>query len=266
MAGGDRPTKVIDFAGEAAAQDADTLSRYDRVKRLALLACLLRTARMRARDDLAEMLCKRVAANLKKAGAALEDIRERQRAVSEGLIGTFRTVLEHLDPDGPEADQGPERAVAAVNSAVGFDAQLADIEEVSAFHGDNYEVLAYWYFKRERAVMFDLVAKLELKATSRDDSVLAALEHARAHAGLRRDFIPMPPSVDGSRDPDSGITPRQLATRRHRPQPAGDGGAPALRGDGVRPPGRGTTYRRHRGGRTERVCRLERQPAALGGM
>jgi hypothetical protein len=48
------PGKVADFAGEAAAQDIDTLSRYDPVKRLALVACLVHTARMRARDDLAD--------------------------------------------------------------------------------------------------------------------------------------------------------------------------------------------------------------------
>jgi hypothetical protein len=41
------PGKVADFAGEAAAQDIDTLSRYDPVKRLALVACLVHTARIR---------------------------------------------------------------------------------------------------------------------------------------------------------------------------------------------------------------------------
>ncbi|GAA3428494.1 hypothetical protein GCM10018953_56770 [Streptosporangium nondiastaticum] len=178
---------------------------------------------MRARDDLAEMPCKRVAANLKKARAALEDIRERQRTVSERLIGTYRTVLERLDPDGQAGGaSGAAGAVAAVNSADGFAAQLADIEEVSAFHGDNYEVLAYRFFRRDRAVMFDLVAKLELMATSRDDSVLAALDHARAHEAKRRDFIPMPPRVEGSDDPESGImfasgNWRRAVTDRGRP-------------------------------------------------
>jgi len=38
------PAKVTDFAGEAAAQDIDTLSRYDPVKRLALVACLVHTS------------------------------------------------------------------------------------------------------------------------------------------------------------------------------------------------------------------------------
>jgi hypothetical protein len=48
------------------------LSRYDPVKRLALVAYLVHTARMRAPDDLAEMLCKRVAANVQRARAELE--------------------------------------------------------------------------------------------------------------------------------------------------------------------------------------------------
>ena len=141
------PAKVADFAGEAAAQDADTLSRYGEAKKLALVACLIHTARMRARDDLAEMLCKRVASILKRARTELEEIRLRQRAVSERLIGTYRTVLEHLDPDGEtaaqEPGQGTARAVAAVEEVGGFAAQLSDIEEVSAYHGDNYEVLVH---------------------------------------------------------------------------------------------------------------------------
>ena len=39
------PAKVADFAGEAAAQDADTLSRYADAKKLALVACLIHTCR-----------------------------------------------------------------------------------------------------------------------------------------------------------------------------------------------------------------------------
>ncbi|KIH96362.1 hypothetical protein LP52_25465, partial [Streptomonospora alba] len=120
------------------------LSRYAPVKRLVLVACLVHTARMRARDDLAQMLCKRIAVITKKAKHELEEIRQRQQAVNEHLIGTYRGVLEHLDPDAPEAGGEAERArraAATVEAAGGFAAQVADIEEVSAFHGDNYEVL-----------------------------------------------------------------------------------------------------------------------------
>jgi len=219
------PAKVADFAGEAAAQDVDTLSRYGANKKLALVACLAHTARMQARDDLAEMLCKRVASIVKKAKTELEEIRLRQRAVSERLIGTYRTVLEHLDPDGEtagrEPGQGAARAVAAVEEAGGFAAQMSDIEEVSAYHGDNYEVLVHRFFRKDRAVMFELAAKLDLVATTSDDSVLAALEHARAYHAARRDHIPLPPPADGEAA-DSGIAFasgnwRRAVTDRRRP-------------------------------------------------
>src|SRR5690606_21280273 len=172
------PTKVADFAGEAAAQDAAAMGDYAAVKRVALVACLVHTARMRARDDLAEMLCKRVAGNVKKAKEELEAIRERQREVSERLIGNYRGVLEQLDPHSPqalaEADRA-RRAVAAVEAAGGFAAELTSDEEVSAFHGDNHEALVHRFFRKDRAVMLELVGRLQLKATSSDDAVLAAL-------------------------------------------------------------------------------------------
>jgi hypothetical protein len=201
------PTKVTDFAGEAASLDTAAMGDYTPAKRLALVACLVHTARMRARDDLAAMLCKRVAADAKKAKTELEEIRERQRTVNEHLIGTYRGVLEQLDPGAPDVGGEAERArraVAAVEEAGGFASQFADIEEVSAFHGDNHEVLVHRFFRKDRAVMLDLIAQLELKATSSDDSVLAALEHVREYAAKRRDFIPLPPPTDPD-NPASGI-------------------------------------------------------------
>ncbi len=50
------PTKVADFAGEADSLDAAAMGDYAPFKRLALVACLVHTARMRSRDDLAEEL------------------------------------------------------------------------------------------------------------------------------------------------------------------------------------------------------------------
>jgi hypothetical protein len=81
--------KVADFAAEAAAQDAASLGDYDPVKQVALLACLVYTAQARARDDLAEMLCKRVAVITQKAKTELEEIRLRQRAVTERALSTW---------------------------------------------------------------------------------------------------------------------------------------------------------------------------------
>ena len=53
--------KITDFAGEADAADAPGMRDYNLVKRIALLVCLVHKARMRARDDLTTMFCKRIA-------------------------------------------------------------------------------------------------------------------------------------------------------------------------------------------------------------
>ncbi|MBF8190094.1 hypothetical protein ITP53_31075 [Nonomuraea sp. K274] len=166
------------------------MSRYDPVKQVALLACLTHTARMRARDDLAEMLCKRMASHVKRAKAELEEIGARRRATSERLIGTYHQMLERLDPGSETSAAGREavaRAMeavtscagnagqvqalgevlsalvvqahgmqevrAAVEQACGFAAQLADIEEVAAFHGDAHELLVYRFFEKDRPAL-----------------------------------------------------------------------------------------------------------------
>ena len=56
--------------------------------------------------------------------------------------------------------------MTAVEAAGGFTTQLSEIEEVSASHGDNYEVLVHRFFRKDRAVMFELAGKLDLVATS----------------------------------------------------------------------------------------------------
>jgi hypothetical protein len=62
-------SKIADFAGEAMAADAGVMSDVAPAKRTALLACMVHVARTRARDDLAEMFCKRMASITKLAKA-----------------------------------------------------------------------------------------------------------------------------------------------------------------------------------------------------
>ncbi|MGH4011745.1 MAG: hypothetical protein ACRDTH_26870 [Pseudonocardiaceae bacterium] len=222
------------YGSDRTAQDVASLGDYDPVKQVALLACLVYTAQARARDDLAEMLCKRVAVITQKAKTELDEIRLRQRAVTERLIGGYKTVLEQLTPEGAatateqaalrlahealvtaagdvpvlglaiqhgEAMVGLVQALkvqaeglgairAQVEGAGGLAEQLADIEEVSAYHGDNHEMLIQRHFRKDRAIMLELAGRLEFEATSADRSVLAALEHAVAHWTLTRGYIP----------------------------------------------------------------------------
>ena len=87
------PAKISHFAGEAAVLDAGELAGVGEDKRLTLLACLVHTARTRARDEVVTMFCKRMAIITSKARDRLEELREQHRAESERLLGVFGDVL-----------------------------------------------------------------------------------------------------------------------------------------------------------------------------
>lgn len=125
--------KVTDFAGEADAADASELRDFVSVKRIALVAALTHKARMRVRDDLATMFCKRVATKIKKAKAELEEIRLAEREIVEALIGNYRTVLKHIDEGGPAQEALTKTAAmtAEVRQALqGLDEE-ASVDEVA---------------------------------------------------------------------------------------------------------------------------------------
>ena len=76
-------SKIADFAGEAQAADAAVMGDVAQPKRTALLACLVHVAQTRARDELAEMFCKRVALIVKRAKAELDEIRAEGREICD---------------------------------------------------------------------------------------------------------------------------------------------------------------------------------------
>ncbi len=187
------PSKIADFAGEASAGDAAVLGDYAEVKKIALLAALVFAAQARARDDVAEMFCRRVATLTKRARAELEELKEAHRAITERLVVTYKSVLERIDPDGMDAAQeraALEMARKTVEDAGGFTGQYTDIDKVSAHHGDNHVPLVARHFRKDRAAMLAMVGVLGLEATSADRSVLELLDYIREHTTLTRDHIP----------------------------------------------------------------------------
>ncbi|WP_371773114.1 hypothetical protein [Streptomyces sp. NBC_01438] len=150
----------------------------------------------------------KAAALTKQALDALEGLDEESSAAEAAskLEGRVSPALLTLVEGLMVQSNGLASLTAAVEGLGGFDAQYAQIERVSAHHGDNWEVLLHGHLKADRPVMFDLTDVIELKATSEDSSVLAALAHAKAHRALTRDFIP-------DRDPDGRKVDVSFATQ-----------------------------------------------------
>ncbi|MDI6105112.1 Tn3 family transposase [Actinoplanes sp. NEAU-A12] len=186
-------SKIADFAGEGEAGDAAVLGDYGDAKRIAILAAMVYAAQQRARDDTAEMFCRRVATLTKRARLELEELKKQQQKVTEALIVNYRQVLEHLDPLGPAAAQHAaalEMARKTVEAVGGFPEELGRIDAVRATHGDNHVPLVARHFRKDRSSMLATVGVLDLEATSADRSVLQLLDYMREHTMLTRDHIP----------------------------------------------------------------------------
>lgn len=77
-------SKLTHFASQAMALDASELKGLNPEKRHTLILALIRSMRVRARDDLAEMFIRRMAVIHKRAREELASIQLRQRALSGG--------------------------------------------------------------------------------------------------------------------------------------------------------------------------------------
>ena len=263
------PSKIADFAGEAASADAAVLGDYSPAKRVAVLAALVYSAQAKARDDIAAMFCRRVATLTKRSRDELEAIKEKHREITERLVANYRSVLEGIDPEGVNAGADAARQRAAlqmarktVEAAGGFAAQYTDIDLITAHHGDNHVPLVARHFRKDRAAMLAMVGALDLRATSADTAVLDLLDYVREHAMLTRDHIPDHVGVV-RRERHAGAGPRREAARRGvrhvvrlgqleqgDPGPHASGHVRASAPGGVRAdlPGRGVAHRGHRGG------------------
>ncbi|SOD62431.1 hypothetical protein SAMN06297387_105248 [Streptomyces zhaozhouensis] len=194
--------KVSAFAEQARVLSIGEILDVSEPRRTALLACAVAKARARVRDEFVVMLSKRMARHAKRAQEELADLEQRHKASTEQLLASYRDVLivlkehavgEHAGQSGQgslDETLAVKRVREVVEDGGGFETQLAEIEALAAYRGGNWTPLVERFFRPDRPTMFKLAQTLTFVATSRDRSVLNALEHAVSHRHLTRDLIP----------------------------------------------------------------------------
>jgi hypothetical protein len=184
------PAKVQHFAAEARSLDAAEVKNVGPAKRYTLLLCLIARVQVQGRDDLAEMFCKRIARIQARAQEELALICERQREATETLVGAFADVLGVLDLDPTDAEAGllVKQAVARHGDVREL---LASCEAIAAYTGDNYLPLMWRFYRSHRSTLFRVARTLRLASTTRDTSVLDALELLLTHEDRTGDLLPV---------------------------------------------------------------------------
>jgi TnpA family transposase len=182
-------TKLRQFAAEAAALDLTELLDISRPgRRHTLLLSLIRQARSRCRDELIEMLIRRVRRTQAAAKERLEDLQDQHRAMEEALIAIFGKVVETASGTTTDADLGRQiRALFAEKG--GVEALAEQFETVSAWHSNNDLPLLWPIHANTRSLLFQLLGLMEIRSTTQDTSLLDALAVVVGHRHTRRNDL-----------------------------------------------------------------------------
>ena len=192
-------TKLRQFAAEAAALDVgDLLDIVQPGRRHTLLLALLRQTRMRCRDELVEMMLRRIWRTEAAAKERLDDLHDQHREIEESLIGVFGQVLETAQnneaavaPDGaPARDAAFGREVRELLAQRGGVAALAEqCQAVSAWHRNNDLPLLWPIHAKQRVLLFPLLDLVEIRSATQGRNLLEALAAVSRHRHARRDEV-----------------------------------------------------------------------------
>ena len=182
-------TKLRQFAAEVAASEvSDLIDIAQPGKRHTLMLALLRQTRMRCRDELIEMMLRRIRRTQAVAKEQLDAFHEQHRAIEENLIGIFGQVLETEQAQDTDAVFG--RQIRKLLSEQGGVATLAyQCETVSAWHRGNDLPLLWSIHARHRVLLFRLLDLMVVQSATQDHSLLDALEIVSSHRHARRDEV-----------------------------------------------------------------------------
>jgi len=182
-------TKIRQFSAEATALETGDLRDVCRPgRRHTLLLCILHQTQSGTRDQLVEMLIRRLRRTRNKAVERLHVLQDNQREIEETLLGVFGQVLQHAGTDGDDQDLG-RNIRQLLTEKGGVEILGAQFHAVTAFHNNNYLPLLWPIHSVHRSVLFRLLDLLQLEASTRDMRLLEVLAVVRQHQRSRRDVL-----------------------------------------------------------------------------
>jgi TnpA family transposase len=182
-------TKLRQFAAEATALEVNDLRDISQPsKRHTLMLALLRQARMRGRDELIEMMLRRIHRTQALAKEQLESLHDEQCGIEEALIGIFGKVLETAQNQETDAAFGFQVRKLLTEQG-GVEALAEQCETVSALHRDDELPLLWPIHARHRSLLFRLLDLMNIQSATQDRSLLDALAVVRKHRHARRNEL-----------------------------------------------------------------------------
>ena len=190
-------TKIRQFAAEAVALDVGAMRDIPHLaQRYSLLICLLYHALVQTRDELVEMLLKRMRRTTTAAKKRLQELQDQHRELEEQMLAVFADVLDqtiHMPDDNATLGRGVR---AIFEDHGGAEALRERYEQVSAYHKKNYRPLMWGFYSPYRAELFRLSYVLTFCSATQHQSLIEALRYIQRFQNVRRDHLPYEISLD----------------------------------------------------------------------
>ena len=190
-------TKIRQFAAEAVALDVGAMRDIPHLaQRYSLLICLLYHAQVQTRDELVEMLLKRMRRTTTAAKKRLQELQDQHRELEEQMLAVFADVLDqtiHMPDDNATLGRGVR---AIFEDHGGAEALRERYEQVSAYHNKNYRPLMWGFYSPYRAELFRLSYVLTFRSATQNQSLIEALHYIQRFQHVRRDHLPYEISLD----------------------------------------------------------------------
>jgi TnpA family transposase len=179
-------TKLRQFAAEAAALDVGDVRDISLVgRRHTLLLAMLRQACSRCRDELVEMMLRRVRKTQALAKEQLEALHDQHRGIEEALIEVFSQVLTTAQTQETDDEFGRQVRRLLLDQG-GVEALTEKCETVSAWHSDNDLPLLWPIHARHRGLLFQLIDLLDIRSATQDHDLLDAIAVVSKNRHVRR--------------------------------------------------------------------------------
>jgi len=208
-------TKIQQFAAEAAALDVGDMHDIDNLpRRYSLLICLLYQGQVQTRDELVEMLLKRMRLTTNAAKKQLQELQDQHRELEENMLAVFAEVLDQtiqLPEDNASLGQGVRDLLKDYGGA---EALRERYEQVSAYHNHNYRPLMWGFYRPYRAELFRLSHLLTFRSATQNQSLIDALYFIQLHQHAKRDYLPYAISLDFA-----SVRWQALVRTRHNMEP-----------------------------------------------
>lgn len=202
------------WATEARSLDAARMLALAEDKRWALTVAFLVDRAVQTRDDLAEMLVKRMQRLHQRAREALVAHQQRQQDQADHLIAVFQQVLTAY-----QRAETPAAQAQAVADVLGDDAaRLHDQCDAHLAHaGHNYYGFVPPLFRSQRATCL-LLQSLTIEATTQDDGLVRALRWLKTQVGARGPTLTVPEDFSWTWMPDRWWRWVTGSSRRDQPR------------------------------------------------